>query len=161
MLQIDFLHSILTECKKRGIHTAVDTAGNVPWKYFEKIIDVTDLFLYDIKSADSKLHEKYTGVGNSLIIENLVKLSHSGKDIYIRIPFIPGLNYGQIEAIGDLIKNINIIRVEVLPYHKLGNSKYAALDLDNTLEGLEAPSDKIVKEAVQCLQRKGIPTFRS
>lgn len=75
MLQIDFLVEILKKCKENGIHTAVDTAGNVPWHYFEKIMSCTDLFLYDVKCFSEQLHKTGTGITNELILENLKKLS--------------------------------------------------------------------------------------
>ena len=75
MLRVDFLEVLLRECKKNGIHTAVDTAGHVPFERFEQIIPYTDLFLYDIKCYHSDKHRQYTGVGNELILENLQLLS--------------------------------------------------------------------------------------
>ena len=74
MLQAEFLANVLKECKKNGIHTAVDTAGNVPWSSFEKILPYTDLFLYDIKTMNNITHKKYTGAENHLILNNLKKL---------------------------------------------------------------------------------------
>ena len=73
LLQTDFLIEILKKCKENGIHTAVDTAGYVPFENFEKILPYTDLFLYDIKLFDSEKHKKYTGMSNKLILENLKK----------------------------------------------------------------------------------------
>ena len=70
MLQIGFLCEILKKCKENGIHTAVDTAGNVPWEYFEKILPYTDIFLYDVKAFSEDLHKRGTGVSNKLILEN-------------------------------------------------------------------------------------------
>ena len=75
MLQIDFLEEILKKCKENGLHTAVDTAGNVPYEYFERILPYTDLFLYDVKCIDEALHKEGTGVSNKRILENLKKLS--------------------------------------------------------------------------------------
>ena len=71
MLQIDFLEEILKACKENGIHTAVDTAGHVPYERFEQILPYTDLFLYDVKCFDSDKHKQYTGVENQLILKNL------------------------------------------------------------------------------------------
>lgn len=128
MLQIDFLSEILKKCKENGIHTAVDTAGNVPWESFEKILPFTDLFLYDIKAFSSELHKIGTGVTNTLILENLKRLS--GKtDIIIRIPIIGGYNdsEAELEQIALFLKGIKIIKAELLPYHAMGEHKYDAL----------------------------------
>ena len=77
MLQIDFLAEILKKCKENGIHTAVDTAGHIPFERFEKILPHTDLFLYEIKMFDSEMHKKYVGVDNELILENLKKMQQT------------------------------------------------------------------------------------
>ena len=130
MLQMDFLIEILKKCKENGIHTAVDTAGHIPFQSFEKILPYTDLFLYDIKMFDSQKHKKYTGVGNELILKNLKKLFKSKAKIWIRIPVIAGVNDTkeemlQIKAFLDQYGNPE--RVELLPYHAMGENKYAAI----------------------------------
>ena len=99
--QIDFLAELLEKLHGEGIHTAVDTAGFQPWERFEKILPNTDLFLYDIKAADSDVHKKLTGVTNELILENLKKLQALGKRIWIRIPYIPGRNSGEMDGKED------------------------------------------------------------
>ena len=128
MLQIDFLCEILKKCKENGIHTAVDAAGNVAWESFEKIMPYTDLFLYDVKCFSESLHIEGTGVSNRLILDNLVKLSGK-KEIIVRIPVIPGFNTSdvEIEKISDFLQSISLKKIELLPYHKMGEHKYSAL----------------------------------
>ena len=93
MLQIDFLCEILKKCKENSIHTAVDTAGNVPWEYFERIMPYTDLFLFDIKCISEDLHIAGTGVSNKRILENLEALSSIlNVSLYIRVPVIGSFN---------------------------------------------------------------------
>ncbi len=133
MLQIDFLTRILKRCKENGIHTAVDTAGNVSWESFKKILPYTDLFLYDIKCFSEELHIKYTSVSNKLILENLKKLSQEFKnEIIVRIPVIGGVNddVGELERIYEFLTEINLSKVELLPYHMMGKHKYDALGLE-------------------------------
>ena len=129
MLQIDFLKAILKKCEENSIHTAVDTAGDVPWSSFEGILDDTDLFLYDIKVFDSDLHQKYTGVGNERILQNLKHLFEKQKQVWIRIPIIPGVNDNEQNIIQtmDFLKPYRPQKVELLPYHKMGENKYPAL----------------------------------
>ncbi len=129
MLQIDFLLEILKLCKENGIHTAVDTAGHIKWESFEKILPYTDLFLYDIKLFDSQKHKEYVGVDNSLILENLKKLSAANKEIIIRIPVIGGVNdcIEEMQSIADFLKPLNISKTELLPYHAMGEHKFEAL----------------------------------
>jgi len=161
MLQIDFLKALLVKCKENGIHTAIDTAGNLPWSFFEKIIDVTDLFLYDLKAADSKVHENLTGVGNALIIENLKKLCITGKQIHVRVPYIIGVNDDQLNGIGLILKDLDIPKVELLPYHRLGESKYKALDKDYTLRDISIPSEEEIENAVGILREYTINAVKA
>jgi len=130
MLQIDFLSEILQRCKNSGIHTAVDTAGDVPWEYFEKILPYTDLFLYDIKTMDCATHQKYTGVGNARILHNLSRLLQMKKAVWVRMPIVPGVN--------DTTQEMNAVKAfyqkyghpektELLPYHQIGEHKYEML----------------------------------
>jgi len=161
MLQIDFLAEVLTKCKNQGIHTAVDTAGNVPWSYFEKIMDVTDLFLYDFKAADTNRHKQLTGVNNDLILKNLKMLSEIGKRIHVRIPFIVGCNDDQIEEIGEILKPLNIEKVEVLAYHKLGNSKYTSLGIKNELLEIQVPTAEMIERAITILRNNGLNAEKS
>ena len=130
MLQIDFLEEILKECKKNGIQTAIDTAGQVPFEYFERIIPYTDLFLYDVKCLDAEKHKHYTGVENGLILKNLATLLHRGSRIWVRRPVIPAVNdtVEEMRGIKELIfSHGSPEKVELLPYHAMGEHKYATI----------------------------------
>lgn len=134
MLQIDFLEEILKVCKENGIHTAVDTAGHVPYEYFERILPYTNLFLYDVKCYDSEKHKKYTGVRNELILENLKKLLATGKSVWVRIPIIPTVNdtLEEIQRIKAYISSCGKPeKIELLPYHAMGEHKYAAINRES------------------------------
>lgn len=131
MLQIDFLEEILRSCKQHNIHTAIDTAGNVPWEYFERILPYTDLFLYDVKCITEELHKDGTGVSNRLILENLKRLSENKAEIIVRIPVIPGFNGNlyEMQKTADFLNDLTIRKVELLPYHAMGEHKWGALGL--------------------------------
>lgn len=127
MLQADFLREILKACKENDIHTAVDTAGHVDFSEFEKVLPYTDLFLYDVKLADGEKHKAYTGVDNTLILENLRKLMTAGARLWVRIPVIPGVN-DAAEELDEIRKLcVGVEKVEELPYHGMGEHKYTAL----------------------------------
>ena len=131
MLQVDFLLELLKKCKEIAIHTAVDTAGNVPWEHFERIMPYTDLFLYDVKCFSEELHMEGTKVSNKVILKNLKKLSEEFTgDILVRVPVIPGFNDSEEEmrAMADFLRMIHTENVELLPYHQMGEHKYAALN---------------------------------
>ncbi len=129
MLQQDFLLSLLKACKAAGIHTAVDTAGHVPWENFERILPYADLFLYDVKAMDPDLHRRYVGVDNTLILSNLRRLASQGAAILLRVPRIPGINDTEEEqsALAKLQKELGDPPMEILPYHAMGEHKYKAL----------------------------------
>lgn len=150
MLQIDFLCEILKKCKENGIQTAVDTAGHIPFESFEKILPCTDLFLYDIKIIDSKKHKQYVGVENELILENLKKLFKTGAKIWIRIPVIADVN----DSIEEMQKIKAFLdgcgkpeKVELLPYHAMGENKYRAIGKEPQI--FKTPDSEKMKQLKQ------------
>ena len=147
MLQIDFLEDLLKECQKNGIHIAVDTAGHVPFGCFERILPYTDLFLYDVKCFDSEKHKQYTGVGNELILENLKRLLATDKSVWIRIPIIPTVNdtEEEIRSIRSFLLFCGTPeKVELLPYHAMGEHKYAAIG--KKVKMFSVPSEEIIRQ---------------
>ena len=136
MLQLGFLKELLDSCKKEKIHTAVDTAGAVPWRSFEEILPYTDMFLYDVKSMNSQRHKEYTGVGTEQILENLSRLLQMQKRVWVRVPIIPGVNdtLEEMRALrAFLLANGYPEKVELLPYHRMGEMKWKALGQKATL----------------------------
>ncbi len=129
MLQSDFLAELLPKCKENGLHTAIDTAGNVPWKSFERVLQWVDTFLYDIKLIDADKHKRFTGADNALILENLARLSQCGKTIYIRVPVVGGVNATDedMQAIAGFLRPLSIAKVELLKYHDMYASKNEAV----------------------------------
>jgi len=129
--QADFLRAVLKECKKRGIHTALDTTGFAPYEVIETIKPYVDLFLYDLKMMDEKKHLEFTGVSNTLVLDNLKKLSQNGSSVQVRIPLIPDVN-----DTGDCIRKIasfiadqpSLKDVSLLPYHDIAAQKYERLN---------------------------------
>ena len=147
MLQVEFLQELLKKCKEKGIHTAVDTAGHVPFACFEKILPYTDLFLYDIKLFDSQKHKLYVGVGNERILENLKKLFQAGVKIWIRIPVIPGVNDSpeEMQKIKQFLGSCGTPeKIELLPYHAMGEYKYQALGKAASV--FKAPNGETLKQ---------------
>ena len=145
--QSDFCAELLKKLKAISIHTAVDTCGFVPKKAIDKVMPYTDVFLYDIKAIDDDVHIKCTGCSNKLILDNLKYIDECGKDIEIRIPYVPQFNDNQIEKIAEFLNSLkHIIKVRILPYHNYAGSKYASLDMENTLpESL--PSENEIQKA--------------
>ena len=130
MLQLDFLTEILKVCRQNGVHTAVDTAGHLPYASFERILPYTDLLLYDVKCMDPSLHRQMVGVENGQILENLRRLLQTGKPLWVRVPVIPTVNdtTEEMQRIKAFLDSCGTpAKVELLPYHAMGEHKYAAI----------------------------------
>ena len=127
MLQISFLTELASLCKQNGVSVAVDTAGCVPYGYFEQILPFVDLFLYDVKCIDGDLHKRGTGQDNGLILDNLNRLIKMGKKIVIRTPVIPHFNDNNELKHIESYCNERKLPVEFLPYHEYGIYKNQAL----------------------------------
>lgn len=155
MLQIDFLEEMLSRLAREGVHCAVDTAGNVPWPYFERLLPHKPMFLVDVKAADAKAHRRLTGVDNARILENVRLLSKSGVRLWVRVPVIPGANIAEMPAIADLLRGIRAERVELMGYHRLGESKYKAMGRPDSSD-FRPPSRTELAEAAAAFERRGI-----
>ena len=151
LFQPEFLNEVLEQCKQdeNYFHTALDTTGYAPWKTLESIADKTDLFLYDLKLMDSAEHRKYTGIPNELILDNLKMLADKGKNIIIRFPVIPGITdiQSNVNQIKEYVASLKSIReIDILAYHRMGESKYEKLGLEYKLKGLATPSSERMQE---------------
>lgn len=133
LAQPEFALELLKKLKKNGINTAVDTCGYVPREIFERIMPYVDTFLYDIKAIDSAVHERCTGRDNSLILSNFDYLCLQNCNVEVRIPFVVGLNDGEIEKIGKFLRGKPVKKVTVLKYHDLARSKFTALGMNDTM----------------------------
>ena len=125
----DFVLDLLQACRDEGFHTCVDTCGFCPAEHFQKVIKLTDLFLFDCKHMDPMQHRHLTGQDNSLILGNLRATLASGIQTRIRIPLMPGLNDSEdnIAITASFLGEFNVKNVDVLPYHAFGRNKYTAL----------------------------------
>ncbi|KLV04330.1 choline TMA-lyase-activating enzyme [Photobacterium ganghwense] len=134
-LQTDFAAALLTECKKQMINTAIETQGTTSIDNYEKLATCTDLFLFDIKQIYTDQHRQLFGIGNEGVKRNLERLVELGANIVIRMPLIRGYNdsydaiTGAFEYVMELAKRGNIQRIDVLPYHQFGKTKYDKLDM--------------------------------
>lgn len=131
LLQADFVAKTAKLCREQGIpNVTVDTAGLLGREAFEKVLPYVDNFLFDVKAASEKVHLAGTGVSNHQILENLYWLDTQGKNIYIRVPVIPGINddHEEIRKIGDIVHELTSVReFRLLPYHTFGREKYTTL----------------------------------
>jgi len=159
LMQADFLREVLDLCKQKEIHTCLDTTGYVDTKTLLEISKKIDLFLYDLKLMDDEKHKKYTGVSNSIIIENLMELSKVHDNINIRFPLIPGINDDKenILAMGEFINSLRgIKRLNILPYHRIGNDKYNRLQKECMLSTIHTPSAELIDTVMEPLKEFGL-----
>ncbi len=159
LLQLAFLLELLRACEARGIHTALDTCGYVPWESLDSVREKVDLFLYDLKLLDDERHRETTGVSNKLILDNLRALSERGERIILRVVIIPGVNDDEehirrLAAFATALPRLE--RVDVLPYHRAGVDKYSRLGRPYELPGLLPPSARRVEEIVALLREFGL-----
>lgn len=157
LIQYDLCKELLKECKRRGIHTAVETSGYIPWCFLENLADYIDLFLYDWKESNTDRHRQFTGQGNELIRDNLLRLDRISKDIILRCPIIPNYNFTKehrngIIDISQQLSNLREINIE--PYHPLGISKADLVGECYRAVGAYVPKKEDLKDFADEIGRK-------
>ncbi len=158
--QASFVRQVAEQLKETGIHTALDTAGDVSWSCFEEVLDVIDVVLYDIKTADRALHQRLTGRDNDLIMANARLLAKRGIPMHVRLVMVPGVNDGMddLNARMEFITELATVKqIDLLPYHCYGVGKYARLDLEYPLGDLQEYSDEQIEELRSHIAAYGIP----
>jgi len=158
LAQWEFVLELLKACKENGLHTALDTSGESPWETMEKVLEYTDLVLFDIKHMDPEPHRKATGGSNELLLDNLRKTAAKGKRIWLRVPLIPGYNDSKenLEKVARLGLEIEAEKVWLLPYHNWGSSKYESLGLRYTFEPTASFADEDVEALKEFIEGYGI-----
>ena len=159
LMQPEFLSGLLKTCKKRGIHTALDTSGYAPWTVLKGILKYVDLFLYDLKLVDTNLHEKYTGEGNEIILDNLENLARNKANVVIRVPVITKITdtTDNIRAVGKFVRSLKgIEEVHLLPYNYLCKDKYQRIRREYVFKNTEPPSDAALQRMKQRLEESGL-----
>lgn len=160
LLHIDFLIELFTECKKLGIHTAIDSSGGCFTRKgrfiqsLDRLIELTDLVLLDLKQINDEKHRILTTISNKQILDFARYLNEKRVPVWVRHVLIPGItdNEKDLRALTDFIRTLsNVKKIEVLPYHRLGVYKWETLGLDYPLKEVLTPSDKKVKWAQNIL----------
>lgn len=158
LMQPDFLLALLNQCRAEGIHTAVDTTCHAKGELMRRVAGATDLLLCDIKHMDSDRHERYTGVPNKLILDNLGAIAKAGKRMIVRIPIIPGFNDDEanIENTARFVQSLRTVgRIDILPYNRGGLEKSVRLTAGFDLMKGESPSDKQMADIENTLREYG------
>jgi pyruvate formate lyase activating enzyme len=154
LAQSEFLIDCLRECRRRGLHTTIDTCGLAPRHTLLEVAERTDLVLYDLKHMDPLRHRDETGVDNRLILENLRTLSESDVELWIRVPLIPGFNDGEanIKATGAFLEGLARSHpVFILPYHGFAAGKRSRLEDMVDQPELRSPEEETVERVAEWL----------
>lgn len=161
LFQPVFAKNILKKCKENGLHTAIETCGYGKWESFKGLLEYVDLVLYDIKHMDSSAHQKYTGVKNERILENLYKISNEMQiPIVARTPIVPGYNDSEenIHQMGKFLsENIaSCNEVNLLPYHSMGEGKREQLEEKKTDFYSYVPDAEKMNRLLEIIKSYGI-----
>jgi len=157
LLQPEFARELLKACKEKGWHTAIETTGFASKEVIEDVFPFVDLALTDIKALDPKIHEENTGVNNSKILENLIRISFITK-VIVRIPVIPGVNDSpdEIRNIAEFSRLLSgVDTIHLLPYHTFGENKYNLLGRTYLMGEAKTNSDEKMEGLKEIVESMG------
>ncbi|MDQ8192997.1 pyruvate formate-lyase-activating protein [Coraliomargarita sp. SDUM461004] len=159
LMQPDFVEAMFTLAKEAGIHTTLDTSGFVGHKASDALLDKTDLVLLDIKSFSPMTHKVVTGVCVDQTLKFAQRLDARGNKVWIRFVLVPGLtdNEKNIDGLAQFVSQLgNVERVEILPFHKMGEEKYKLSGLPYKLANTPTPTPEAVDSARAIFARHGV-----
>jgi pyruvate formate lyase activating enzyme len=161
--QPDLVREIFTRCHEKGIHTALDTSGFLGAKASDELLDVTDLVLLDIKAGDEETYHRVTRTGTlAPTVAFAHRLAGRGIPIWVRFVLVPGLtdSVENVDAVAAIAASIPTVeRVEVLPFHRLGAAKYAALNQPFPLADTPAPSAGLLDRVRAQFRAHGLTVY--
>jgi len=164
LVQHQFALEVLRLCRQEGVHTAIETCLFGDWEVVKRFIPLTDLFIVDLKMADSELHAEYTGRPNGIILENYARLARAGTAVLTRVPLIPGITATEanIAALARVIRDTNPGgRVELINFNPLAINKYSLMDKGTELFTGMAPLAEGRVEALRALmEAEGLAVVR-
>ncbi len=158
LLQPEFVEALLHGCKQAGLHTALDTSGYIATPPASLLAQV-DLVLLDIKSFDPQIYTHTTQVSVSPTLNFARYLNEIHKPVWIRFVLVPGLTdaISNVEGLADFIAPLNNVeRVEVLPFHKLGEYKWEQLEYTYQLKETQIPTSELIEQTLNIFQSRGI-----
>jgi pyruvate formate lyase activating enzyme len=150
LLQMRFLRVLLPALRAEGVHVAIDTSGFGPVEPLLEAARLADLVLYDLKAFDDQRHRMLTGVSNWSILANLRALDAVHRNIWIRVPIVPGFTDGaaELERMATLVAGLrHVTRVNLLPYHAAAERKYERLGRVNAASAVQVPTADQMEQA--------------
>ncbi len=160
LLQPEFVLDIIERCKTLGFHTALDTAGSQDLAVSQPVIDTVDLILLDIKALEPDVCEELTGMDNRHELATLDYCEQISKPVWIRHVLLPGytLDCNRLEKLADFLKPYTCIqKIELLPFHKMGEFKWKELGMDYQLYDTPVPTYEEVQMATDIFKSRGLP----
>jgi pyruvate formate lyase activating enzyme len=153
--QPEFAAAVLAACRSAGIHTAIETCGASSWTHLERLVDLSDLVLYDLKLFDDTEHRRWTGASNHPILVNARRLT--GRNVQVRVPLIPGITDtdANLTRLFSFMQEANLRRVALLPYNPSAGAKYQWLDRSYDVLG-EPQNDTRLAELVYLAESMGL-----
>lgn len=159
-MQPDFVQALLQACKQRGIHVALDTSGWADETVIKALLPYTDLVLLDIKHIDPEKHRQLTGRDNAPVLHAAKLISREGVPMWVRHVLVPGIT-DKPEDLADLAQFLSglatLERVEILPYHRMGEHKWQQLGYEYKLTGIVPPTPAQLTAAKDILRGYGLP----
>ena len=160
LVQWQFALKLLQEAKRTGLHTALVTTGYGEWEILDELLNFTDLVLYDVKHPNSVRHQEGTGVPNERILENLRKtVAKPGCNVWVRHPVIPQFSDSEevLEELCNLVLTLkpSVEKISLLPYHKFGELKYAAMGKAYPWREIPMVSDERIEEFKKLIESHG------
>jgi pyruvate formate lyase activating enzyme len=159
-LQPLFTKALMQECKKRGLHVALDTSGWVSSSVLKDLLQYADLVLLDIKHVDPTMHRQLTGKDNAPALQAGRLISQAGIPLWVRHVLIPGVtdDAEHLMRLAEFLRSLATLqRVDILPYHRMGEHKWQELGLAYTLEGITPPSKEQLAAVKELFRRYRLP----
>jgi pyruvate formate lyase activating enzyme len=162
LMQNRFAVKLFTAAQEMGIHTALDTNGYYGDRLSDAELETVNLVLLDIKTWDPERHRKLTGMDNGPTLEFARRLAARKRPVWLRFVLVPGLT-DDPENVGSIARFVaglgNVERVDVLPFHQMGQFKWKKLSIPYTLEDVEPPSQEVVERACAVFREAGLKTY--
>jgi pyruvate formate lyase activating enzyme len=158
LLQAEFLLRLLEGCRALGIHSAVDTCGAAAPHVIDRVTELADLVLYNLKHLDDHRHRRITGSSNREILENLRRLVRGTAAVRVRFTLVPGMNddEGHVRRLGEFVSSLGLAEIDVVPYRRVVPDAYEALGRVNPSAGIPEPGPDAVAAVVRELAECGV-----
>ncbi len=159
LAQPEFAAGLLEAAQNAYLHTALETCGHAPWGHFEAVLRHVDLLQFDLKHIDPLEHRHLTGQSNELILSNLERVLSVKvpRDVIVRFPVVPGYtDTGDIREMARYMARLGFVQMELIPYHRLGVSKYAQYGMVYSLAECDPPSQGMMDRLKEVVENMGL-----